>query len=102
MLVTGRPLIVLGIVTVTAGTGVSGDGDRAVIGRVIELGLHHGGQRQQQKQQSSLAAQAVLKRAATCWEVVLNGASFHDFGVVRNHGERDGRNGRGNSSSWDR
>ena len=48
MLVTGRPLIVSGDGHRTAGTGVSRDGDRAVIGRVSELGLHHGGQRQQQ------------------------------------------------------
>ncbi len=34
-----------------AWAGVSRDGDRAVIGRVIELGLHHGGQSQEQQQQ---------------------------------------------------
>jgi hypothetical protein len=28
--------------------GISGDGDRAVIGHKPELGLHHGGQRQEQ------------------------------------------------------
>jgi hypothetical protein len=33
-----------------ASTAVSGDSDRAVIGREIELGLHHGGERRQQQQ----------------------------------------------------
>ena len=32
----------------TAETGVLGDGDRAVVGRECELGLHQGGERQQQ------------------------------------------------------
>ena len=36
---------------ITVGTVVSGDGDRAAIGRESELGLHHDGQRQQQGQQ---------------------------------------------------
>ena len=35
----------------SAGAGVSHDCDRAVIGHVSELGLHHGGQRQKKQQQ---------------------------------------------------
>ena len=34
----------------TAGTAVSGDGDRAAIGRESELGLHRSGQRRQQQE----------------------------------------------------
>ena len=40
----------------TAGTGVSRDSDRAVVGRVSVLGLHCGGKRQQQQRQQSRGA----------------------------------------------
>ena len=51
----------------TARTGVFRDGDRAVIGRVVELGLHRGGQRS-----SKSRSQAAPKRVAIVFvQVVL-------------------------------
>ena len=76
MVVTGRPVIVSGMVTAPPGAGVSRDRDRAVNGRISELGLYCCGHGQQRRQKPWCADRV---RGLLVYEIRVTGIVHNDL-----------------------